>query len=111
MTTAGPADGPAAGWYPDPGQASTLRYWDGTAWTAHVSPVSEPHATVRTDAAPPDNAAIIIVGYVAAFLMPIVGLIIGLTQLRRGGLGVILASFMAFVFWLALMLAIFSRLG
>jgi hypothetical protein len=28
---------PAAGWYPDPGRRHELRYWDSTAWTAHVS--------------------------------------------------------------------------
>ena len=80
----------------------------------HVSQQSGAAAqqsTVQADPARPDNTAVIIVGYVAAFLMPIVGLIIGLTQIRRGGLGVVLASFMAFVFWLALMLVVFSRLG
>jgi hypothetical protein len=25
------------GWYPDPTGRFQLRYWDGTAWTAHVS--------------------------------------------------------------------------
>lgn len=59
----------------------------------------------------PANDTVIIVGYVFAILMPIVGLIIGLTQIRRGGLGVVLASFMAFVFWLALMLVVFSSWG
>ena len=38
--------------------------------------------------------------------MPIVGLIIGLTQLRRGGGGVVLAAILAFVFWLAVILAV-----
>jgi hypothetical protein len=66
---------------------------------------------VTTDEPRPDNTALLIVGYVSAFLMPIVGLVIGLTQIRRGGLGVVLASFMAFVFWLALMLVVFSRLA
>lgn len=28
---------PAAGWYPDPLGRYELRYWDGGAWTAHVS--------------------------------------------------------------------------
>ena len=26
-----------AGWYADPSDAASLRYWDGTAWTAHQS--------------------------------------------------------------------------
>jgi uncharacterized protein YxjI len=32
----GPGE-PAAGWYPDPLGRYELRYWDGRAWTAHVS--------------------------------------------------------------------------
>jgi len=52
------------------------------------------------------NDTLIIVGYVFAVLMPIVGLIIGLTQLRRGGGGVVLAAVLAFVFWLAVILAV-----
>ena len=54
----------------------------------------------------PDNGTLIIVGYVFAILMPIVGLIIGLTQLRRGGGGIVLAAILAFVFWLAVILAV-----
>lgn len=54
----------------------------------------------------PTNDTLIIVGYVFAILMPIVGLIIGVTQLRRGGGGVILTAIVAFVFWLAVILAV-----
>ena len=28
----------AAGWYADPTDAASVRYWDGTAWTAHTRP-------------------------------------------------------------------------
>jgi Protein of unknown function (DUF2510) len=28
---------PAPGWYPDPGGAPALRWWDGTGWTEHVA--------------------------------------------------------------------------
>jgi uncharacterized protein YbjQ (UPF0145 family) len=28
----------AAGWFPDPSAPNLLRYWDGSAWTAHTSP-------------------------------------------------------------------------
>lgn len=31
-----PVPGVPEGWYPDPHAAHLLRYWDGTAWTAHV---------------------------------------------------------------------------
>jgi hypothetical protein len=27
-----------AGWYPDPERVNVQRYWDGTAWTDHVTP-------------------------------------------------------------------------
>ena len=27
----------AAGWYPDPNDASAQRYWDGSAWTEHTN--------------------------------------------------------------------------
>ena len=30
----------AAGWYPDPEDAASLRWWDGTAWTDHRHPAS-----------------------------------------------------------------------
>lgn len=28
---------PAAGWYPDPADASRIRWWDGQTWTQHVA--------------------------------------------------------------------------
>jgi uncharacterized membrane protein YhaH (DUF805 family) len=41
----------AAGWYPDPGDASAQRYWDGTAWTEHVAPgVVQPVAVAPVQA-------------------------------------------------------------
>ncbi|MBO0820415.1 MAG: DUF2510 domain-containing protein [Nocardiopsaceae bacterium] len=27
-----------ANWYPDPGDASQVRWWDGQAWTTHTQP-------------------------------------------------------------------------
>ena len=34
--------GPEAGWYTDPEESANLRYWDGSAWTEHTAPGSEP---------------------------------------------------------------------
>ncbi len=33
----GPDGMPVAGWYPDPNGVAQHRYWDGKAWTEHVS--------------------------------------------------------------------------
>jgi len=32
------------GWYPDPEQAQTQRYWDGARWTEHRAPLEKPQA-------------------------------------------------------------------
>jgi uncharacterized membrane protein YhaH (DUF805 family) len=36
----GATQGPAAGWYDDPGGSTGLRYWTGTAWSADVRPAA-----------------------------------------------------------------------
>ncbi len=44
-----------ADWYPDPNDARQLRYWDGTAWTAHVAaaPIpSQPTGPMTPDGEP-----------------------------------------------------------
>lgn len=33
-------DLPAAGWYPDPEDATQQRYWDGQQWTEHRAPLA-----------------------------------------------------------------------
>jgi Protein of unknown function (DUF2510)/Family of unknown function (DUF5362) len=33
---------PAAAWCPDPGSPDQLRYWNGSSWTEHTSPVAAP---------------------------------------------------------------------
>ncbi|AMB59900.1 DUF2510 domain-containing protein [Microterricola viridarii] len=43
---------PAAGWYADPQDAAQLRWWDGSQWTTHTSPVPEPVATPELPAIP-----------------------------------------------------------
>lgn len=36
-----------AGWYPDPTQENTQRYWDGAQWTQHVQPKLGPPPTTQ----------------------------------------------------------------
>lgn len=43
--------GPAPGWYTDPWDAASLRYWDGAAWTEHVAAGTAPITAGRAGAA------------------------------------------------------------
>jgi hypothetical protein len=40
--TAYPEPKASAGWFPDPGGAAALRYWDGQQWTGHTTPTPGP---------------------------------------------------------------------
>lgn len=92
-------DAPGPGWYPDPNDSSTNRYWDGSDWTDSRAPATAKPGTKQQDA---DGT--IIAGYIFAVLIPIVGFIIGLTQINknRHGIWVVVASIAAFVIWLAI---------
>lgn len=52
---------PPAAWYPDPHNASQLRYWDGTAWTNQFAPAGSPVTTsaVQVQAPAADAAAVV----------------------------------------------------
>ena len=45
MTNTGGSTTPA-GWYTDPGGSGQLRWWDGTAWSAHLAPQPTPAPVV-----------------------------------------------------------------
>jgi hypothetical protein len=84
------SDAPA-GWYPDPKMAGTQRYWDGEQWTEHVAPMPEDRP----------SEGVLVAGWVTALLIPVVGLIIGLTQLNRNRQGwrIMVVSICSAVIW------------
>lgn len=41
---------PTPGWYPDPEQAATQRYWDGSGWTEQRAPLSAGATSADTEA-------------------------------------------------------------
>jgi Protein of unknown function (DUF2510) len=84
---------PAAGWYPDPEHAGTQRFWSGTDWTDNRAPL-EQKTTARKAG---------VGSYIAAVLLPIVGVIIAIVQFARGntgsGMAVLLTSLVAGFIW------------
>ena len=92
------------GWYPDPHDSTSIRYWDGQQWTENRAP-----AQTARQLAPGEKeqeaTGIIIAGYIFAVLIPIVGFVIGLTQINRNrhGLWVVLLSVAVFAAALAIL--------
>jgi hypothetical protein len=95
----------APGWYPFENTGG-IRYWDGTTWNG---PISFPAPTFDSNpvAGAPDRPA----GggsYVAAVLLPIVGVVLAVIQFARSnighGFGLLTASFVSGIVW-ALLLA------
>jgi Protein of unknown function (DUF2510) len=70
---------PPPGWDPDPQQLKTRRYWNGKPWTDQREPVAEDGG-----AAP---GWMLVVGYLTALLLPLVGLIVGVVLLGHRAIG------------------------
>jgi len=74
---------PAAGWYDDPTMVNTRRYWDGTQWTQHRQEMPAPAARAPVPAVVEEKPSNWInAAYLFAFLLPVVGLIIGIARIR-----------------------------
>ena len=89
-----------AGWYADPELAETRRYWDGEGWTDRIAPAGAPDETRN------DQAGLIAAGWIALFVLPIAGIIIGLVLAnKRPGLGLTIAglSLVAGIVWLVIL--------
>jgi Protein of unknown function (DUF2510) len=96
---------PGPGWYPDPNDPSTNRYWDGGRWTENRTPVGPANVAVGTPIGKEQHASgTVVAGYIFAVLMPLIGFIIGLTQINRSrhGIWVVVVSVVAFFLWFAI---------
>jgi hypothetical protein len=110
-----PPQQPPAGWYSDPDVPGGQRYWDGASWTQHVvAPSPPPMSGTRQDpiytapAKEQEATGTIIAGYVFAVIFPIVGFVIGLTQINRNrhGIWVVCAAVAAFIGWIILIVVL-----
>lgn len=116
QTSAPPAGAPPAGWYPDPRRPGTQRYWDGRRWTDQIAPLP-PQAQPPTPLFVPPQApaepradGLVVPGYILAFLIPLVGLILGIVVASRHkgtgtnhGVWIIVVAVCSFIFWTAVL--------
>ena len=97
--------GPPAGWYPDPEMAATTRYWDGRGWTDHRAPAAlSPTSSIAAPSVDRPERPDRTVAYVVAVVLPIVGIIYGLTKLKDGGTNIIAVSLGAWMVWMLIFL-------
>jgi len=87
-----------ADWYPDPDSPKTLqRYWDGEEWTDWTDKTYERDLGRGKNS---KNDTLIVIGWITAVLIPIVGLILGIIASTRGdkrGTYVIICSIVFFL--------------
>ena len=69
-------ESPQRGWYPNPEDPSTEWYWDGERW-------SESRPRSRPPVGTGEPTGWVVIGYICAFLFPLIGLIIALVPLRN----------------------------
>lgn len=61
-----------AGWYPDPQRPGGLRWWDGTAWSEHVSATPAAGDSSRNWAMAAHLSALVAMALALAFVGPLV---------------------------------------
>jgi hypothetical protein len=77
--------------------AGTQRYWDGAEWTDHVAPGAPQQPPARDV-----SDGLLVAGWITAFIVPVIGFIIGCVLLpkRTGqGVGMMLVAIVAAYFW------------
>jgi hypothetical protein len=91
-----------AGWYTDPDEPTTRRYWDGDEWTDKTC---EQNLGGKKSS---KNDTLVTIGWITAVFIPIVGLILGIVANSRGdkrGTYVIICSIVVFALSIALIAA------
>lgn len=75
----------APGWYGDPRDPAVRRYWDGHAWTSHVATSGSRRTGEGWRYAGPTPGIthqLVVAGWIAALLLPPVGVAIGIRLVR-----------------------------
>lgn len=101
--------GAPAGWYPDAHDEGQEQYWDGQRWTDAKRPSQREPSVPAKQTEDRGSTALVVVGYITAVLLPIVGFILGIVLLVRRqtghGLAVFLISIAVMIGGCALLLS------
>lgn len=79
--TATPPPNVPAGWYPDPDQVDTQRYWAGSEWTDQRAPMTPQYVSPLDELSTPPG--LVAAGVATALLFPIAGFVIGVVLITR----------------------------
>ena len=100
------------GWYPSSG---VMRYWNGLEWTDETRPLPTPvHVQQPVPVQQPEEhpGGIVVVGYITAALIPLIGFILGIVVATRPakatskhGAWIIVISIVAFIIWVAILVS------
>jgi ABC-type dipeptide/oligopeptide/nickel transport system permease component len=97
---------PPPGWYTNP-TGPGQRYWDGQKWTDSYSQPTP--VDTRVENAASGTPGLVIVGYILAVVIPIVGFILGIVAVTRPdkrmskhGVWIIVLSVVAFLIYIIL---------
>lgn len=91
---------PQPGWYPDPHAPGSLRWWDGRAWTSSVVPGSSGRAESQPEKSSARRGrqrawmwlAVLVLGILAAVLLPVLVVPIALAVLVTAVVGLVRGS-------------------
>lgn len=98
-----PPRSPGPGWYPAPNDPTNQRYWDGQRWSGSYAP-ARPLASGEQEG----SLVLIVVGYLAAVVMPLIGFILGVVMVVRGRKGETLSGLIAMFLSIAAVIAYLS---
>jgi uncharacterized membrane protein YhaH (DUF805 family) len=95
------------GWYPN---GDVMQLWNGLEWTDETRPLPAPAQQPAPAHQPEESAGgIVVVGYITAVLMPLIGFVLGIVVVTRPakatskhGAWIIVVSIVAFIVWLSI---------
>jgi hypothetical protein len=78
---------PAPGWYADPQQPLTVRYWSGAAWTEHTRPSAPPVVAATRSNGFAVTALVCGILGIVGFIVPFFGFMLNIAAVVFGTIG------------------------